>query len=512
MASMAPKAPEAPQAPDAADTTTDPYLWLEDVTGEEALDWVRARNEPTKAQFCGGESEDEFERMRTEALEVLDTDARIPYVRRRGDYLYDFWRDANNPRGLWRRTTLESYRTDAPEWDVLIDVDELGRTDNKKWVWAGADVIEPEFTRALIRLSPGGSDAVIVREFDMVTREFVADGFELPEAKSQVGWDDPDTILVGTDFGPDSMTESGYPRIVKRWRRGTPLSDAEMIFQGAHTDVSAGGSTDRTPGFERTFVSRSLDFWNRQRYELRGTELIPLDVPTDASSMSVHREWLLIELRTDWSPKAGADDAAKTYRAGSLLAANYDDFLSGTSDLHVVFEPDEHTCLYHYAWVRDRLLMVSLADVASQVEIVTPGSWRREPIAGIPASTNNRDRRRRRHRRRVLPGLQRLRCTVAAAARHRRFRDDAAGADQVRTHLLRRPKHLGITAFRDIRRRNVDPVLPGAPHRLRWTRPDFALRLRGLRDIQYPGLQRRDGPAMAGPRRHLRPGQYPRRR
>lgn len=138
MASMAPKAPEAPQAPDAADTTTDPYLWLEDVTGEEALGWVRARNEPTKAQFCGGESEDEFERMRTEALEVLDTDARIPYVRRRGDYLYDFWRDANNPRGLWRRTTLESYRTDAPEWDVLIDVDELGRTDNKKWVWAGA--------------------------------------------------------------------------------------------------------------------------------------------------------------------------------------------------------------------------------------------------------------------------------------------------------------------------------------------------------------------------------------
>ncbi|QYL27425.1 Prolyl endopeptidase [Mycobacterium shottsii] len=388
MASMAPKAPEAPQAPDAADTTTDPYLWLEDVTGEEALDWVRARNEPTKAQFWGGESEDEFERMRTEALEVLDTDARIPYVRRRGDYLYDFWRDANNPRGLWRRTTLESYRTDAPEWDVLIDVDELGRTDDKKWVWAGADVIEPEFTRALISLSPGGSDAVVVREFDMVTREFVADGFELPEAKSQVGWDDPDTILVGTDFGPDSMTESGYPRIVKRWRRGTPLSDSEMIFQGARTDVSAGGSTDRTPGFERTFVSRSLDFWNRQRYELRGTKLIPLDMPTDASSMSVHREWLLIELRTDWSPKAGADDAAKTYHAGSLLAANYDDFLGGTRDLHVVFEPDEHTCLYHYAWVRDRLLMVSLADVASQVEIVTPGSWRREPIAGIPASTN----------------------------------------------------------------------------------------------------------------------------
>ncbi|WP_253861622.1 prolyl oligopeptidase family serine peptidase [Mycobacterium asiaticum] len=360
----------------------DPYLWLEDVTGDEALEWVRARNEPTKSEFCQGE----FETMRTEALEVLDTDARIPYVRRRGDYLYDFWRDATNPRGLWRRTTLESYRTDAPEWDVLIDVDELGRADDKNWVWAGADVIEPELTRALVSLSPGGSDAVVVREFDMATREFVANGFELPEAKSQIGWDDPDTVLVGTDFGPDSMTESGYPRILKRWRRGTPLTDAETIFEGERTDVSAGGGKDRTPGFERIFVGRSVDFWNRQRYELRGTELIPIEVPTDVSSMSVHREWLLIDLRTDWTV------GTTTYRAGSLLAANYDEFLSGARNLHVVFEPDEHTCLYHYAWTKDRLLLVSLADVASRVEIVTPpkpgGDWRREPVRDLPESTN----------------------------------------------------------------------------------------------------------------------------
>jgi prolyl oligopeptidase len=360
----------------------DPYLWLEEVTGGEALDWVRARNEPTKAEFCGGEFEAEFERMRTEALEVLDTDARIPYVRRRGEHLYDYWRDATNPRGLWRRTTLESYRTDAPEWDVLIDVDALGRADDVNWVWGGATVIEPEFTRALVSLSRGGSDAVVVREFDMLTREFLADGFELPEAKSQIAWDDMDTVLVGTDFGHGSLTDSGYPRIVKRWRRGTPLAEAETIFEGAPTDVSAGGSKDRTPGFERTFVGRSTDFWNSERYELRGSELIHLDVPSDVSSLSIHREWLLIDLRTDWAV------AGTTYRAGSLLAANYDEFLSGSRELHVVFEPDEHTCLYHYAWTRDRLLMVSLADVASRVEIVTPGSWQREPISGLPASTN----------------------------------------------------------------------------------------------------------------------------
>jgi prolyl oligopeptidase len=356
----------------------DPYLWLEEVSGEEALDWVRARNEPTLTEFCDAD----FERMRTEALEVLDTDARIPYVRRRGEYLYDFWRDATNPRGLWRRTTLDSYRTDSPEWEVLIDVDELGRGDGQKWVWAGASVIEPELTLALINLSPGGSDAVVVREFDMLAREFVAGGFELPEAKSQVGWDDPDNVLVGTDFGPDSLTESGYPRIVKRWSRGTPLTDAATIFEGSRTDVSAGGSSDRTPGFERTFVGRSIDFWNRERYQLRGSELIPIDVPTDTSSLSIHREWLLIDLRTDWTV------GANTYRAGSLLAANYDNFLSGTRELQVVFEPDEHTCLHQYAWTRDRLLLVTLADVASRVEIVSPGTWRREPISGIPPATN----------------------------------------------------------------------------------------------------------------------------
>ncbi len=389
MASMTSQAHAAPE------DTQDPYLWLEDVTGDEALDWVRARNAPTLARF----RDENFERMRTEALEVLDTDARIPYVVRRGEHLYNFWRDAANPRGLWRRTTLDSYRTESPEWDVLIDVDELGRADGEKWVWAGAGVIYPEYTRALVSLSRGGSDASIVREFDMLTRQFVDDGFALPEAKSQVSWADPDTVLVGTDFGPDSLTDSGYPRVVKRWRRGTPLAEAETVFEGARSDVNVVASTSRIPGYERTLIGRALDFWNEEVYELRGSELIRIDAPTDAS-VSLHREWLLIELRSEWSL------GEATYTAGSLLAANYDEFLAGTAQLLVVFEPDEHTALNHYAWTRDRLLIVSLVDVASRVEIVTPpsrddplrpapprlrsspGDWRREPLAGIPAANN----------------------------------------------------------------------------------------------------------------------------
>jgi prolyl oligopeptidase len=359
------------------DDTADPFLWLEDITGDDALDWVRRHNEPTLAELRG----ERFEQMRTEALEVLDTDARIPYVRRRGDWLYNFWRDAANPRGLWRRTTLERYRTDTPDWEVVIDLDALAADEDENWVWAGAKVIEPDHSLALITLSRGGSDAAVVREFDMRTGEFVVDGFEVPEAKTQVSWEDDKTVLIGTDWGEDSLTESGYPRLVKRWHRGTPLEDAETLFSGAHSDVIVAASRDRTPGFERTILSRAVDFFNDEVYELRDGEFIRIDAPTDAT-VSVHRDWLLIELRTDWHTATGS------YRAGSLLAANYDEFLSGTADLHVVFEPDDHTSLNQYAWTKDKLVIVTLADVVSRVQTVTPGSWVTEPVPGIPDNTN----------------------------------------------------------------------------------------------------------------------------
>ncbi|MEI6252905.1 MAG: prolyl oligopeptidase family serine peptidase [Mycobacteriaceae bacterium] len=355
----------------------DPYLWLENIDDEDALGWVRERNAATVAAF----TDDDFQLMRAEALEVLDTDTRIPYVGRRGDYLYNFWRDAANPRGLWRRTTLDSYRTDSIGWDVIVDVDELARTDGENWVWAGADVIEPDHTLALVSMSRGGSDASVVREFDMRTRCFVEGGFELSEAKSRVTWEDHDTVLVGTDFGPGSLTESGYPRIVKRWRRGQPLADADTLFTGSPSDVLVSAGVDRTPGYERTLISRAIDFFNDETYQLRSGELVRIDAPTDAT-VSVHRDWLLIELRTDWH--TGTAD----YSAGSLLAADYEQFLSGTAELSVVFEPDEHTCLHQYAWTRDRLVMVTLADVASRVEVVTPGSWTRSPMSGIESSTN----------------------------------------------------------------------------------------------------------------------------
>ncbi len=214
--------------------TDDPYLWLEDVSGEEALTWVRERNDETLASLATGQR---FEDLKAGIRAVLDSDERIPYVHRRGDRLYNFWQDATHPRGLWRRTTLDSYRTADPDWEILLDVDALGAEESENWVWQGAAVLRPDFRRCLVQLSRGGADASVVREFDLEEKAFVEDGFVLPEAKTNVGWIDLDTIYVGTDFGPGSLTNSGYPRVAKVWRRGTPLSEAVTVYEGKPDDV-----------------------------------------------------------------------------------------------------------------------------------------------------------------------------------------------------------------------------------------------------------------------------------
>jgi prolyl oligopeptidase len=354
----------------------DPYLWLEDVGGEEALAWVRAQNERTIGELA---SSAEFERTRAEILEVLDSDDRIPYVQRRGDLLYNYWQDAEHPRGLWRRTTLKSYRTDRPDWDVLLDVDALGAAEGENWVWKGAIVHRPEHRRALLQLSRGGADAAVVREFDLETRTFVEDGFQLPEAKSIVGWLDADTLYVGTDFGPDSLTNSGYPKLTKQWRRGTPLTEAALVYSGKPEDIWVRASRDSTEGFERSFVERSLTFYSSEKF-LRADdgELVRIDVPDD-SEFDVHREWLLVTLRTPWTVDG------TTFPAGSLVAGNFDDYLAGGRDLTALFTPDEHTSLSYHTWTRNHLIISTLQDVQTRMDVLTPGpdGWTREPLAGV---------------------------------------------------------------------------------------------------------------------------------
>ncbi|MGV8873295.1 MAG: prolyl oligopeptidase family serine peptidase [Rhodococcus sp. (in: high G+C Gram-positive bacteria)] len=355
----------------------DPYLWLEEVTDEKALDWVRTRNAATTESLAG----EQFDVTEARIREVLDTDARIPYARRRGRFLYNFWRDAEHVRGLWRRTTMDEYRRETPAWDVLLDLDALADSEGENWVWGGAQVLRPDQRLALITLSRGGADATVVREFDIDSRTFRAPedgGFALPEAKTDIGWIDAETVFVGTDFGDGSMTESGYPRITKRWRRGTALQEAETVFEGAAQDISISSWHDRTPGFERDFVQRATDFYNSETYVLDGFALTRIPTPTDAST-SVHRNWLLVRTMTPWT----VEDT--THPAGALLAADFDQFMSGTTSLTVLFAPDAHTSLHQYAWTENHLLLVTLHDVRTQLHVLTPaaGTWDSTPLDGL---------------------------------------------------------------------------------------------------------------------------------
>ncbi|RZS30592.1 prolyl oligopeptidase [Herbihabitans rhizosphaerae] len=355
----------------------DEHEWLEDVTGEEALTWVRARNEETVAEIA---ATDEFTRLRDQLREVLDAEDRIPYVRRRGEFLYNFWTDAAHPRGLWRRTTLDEYRRDRPQWTVLIDVDALAEQEGENWVWEGAQVLRPGHRLALVELSRGGADATVVREFDLETLTFTDGGFALPEAKSSVGWIDADRVYVGTDFGPGALTTSGYPRIVKEWRRGTRLDEAVTVFEGKPDDVAVYGYHDPTPGYERDFVARSIDFYRTEKFLRTPDGLRRLEVPDDAEA-GVHRDWLLVRLRTPWTI------GGTTHAGGSLLAARFDDFMAGERSLLAVFEPDERTSLEDYTWTRNRLLLNTLTDVRTALWVLDPDDgWRGRPLGGIGAT------------------------------------------------------------------------------------------------------------------------------
>jgi prolyl oligopeptidase len=360
----------------AADSPPDPHAWLEDVTGERQLAWVRERNDRSTRAIAGGEA---FKPLESRILSILDSKEKIPAVTKIGERYYNFWRDADHPKGVWRRTTLADYRTPEPRWETVLDIDALAAAERENWVWHGATVLEPEDRRCLVSLSRGGADADVVREFNLETRTFVAGGFALPEAKSRVAWRGPDELLVGTDFGPGSLTASGYPRVVKAWPRGRPLAAAETIYEGRADDMAVGAFCDPTPGFEREFVTRQITFWTNELFLRRDGRLVKIAKPDDASA-GVHREWLLIELRTPWAV------GGTTYPAGALLAADFEAFVKGDRTLHVLFEPTDRSSLVAWAGTRHHVLLTTLDNVRSRVAVLThaDGRWRNELLAGVP--------------------------------------------------------------------------------------------------------------------------------
>ncbi|MFO1453902.1 MAG: prolyl oligopeptidase family serine peptidase [Lysobacterales bacterium] len=355
----------------------DPYAWLEDVSGAKSLDWVRARNAKAEADIAGSAS---FKTLEAQIRASLDSTAKIPGVEKIGAYYYNFWKDAQHQRGLWRRTTLDEYRKPEPAWETVLDLDALNAAEGTQWVWHGANCLRPKYQRCLIALSPGGSDADVTREFDLTTKQFVQDGFFRPEAKGGLGWIDENTVYVFTDFGAGTLTSSGYPRMVKQWTRGTPLASAKLVYAGKPDDMYISALHDDTPGFQRDFVSRTLAFYNDELY-LRGADgqLTKVDAPNSAQK-GVHKDWLLLELREPYT--AGG----KTYAAGALIATHFDAFMAGKRDFSVLFAPTDHAALASYAWTKDHLILNVMDDVKNRLSVFTPGKqgWGSTAFVGAP--------------------------------------------------------------------------------------------------------------------------------
>ena len=359
-------------------TTDDPHVWLEDVSGEKALDWVKARNEKAKQRI---ESDPSFEKLRNDLLEILDSNARIPFVAKNGEFYYNFWRDKKNERGLWRRTTLSEYKKAEPNWEVLLDLDALGKTEGENWVWKGASLLRPDYTRALVTLSRGGADADVTREFDLVKKEFIADGFQRPESKGGMSWIDLDHVFVSTDFGAGTMTDSGYPRIAKIWTRGKPMEEAVTVYEGTATDMSIGAAHDDSPGFERDFVTRNIAFYNDELYWLKDRkDLVKIDVPNTANK-SVFHQYLLVELREPWTI------GDNKYAAGSLLVTKFDDFMAGNRSFDTLFAPTDTTALSSFGFTKDAMFINVLEDVKNRIYVLksTDKGWSKEPLRGAPS-------------------------------------------------------------------------------------------------------------------------------
>jgi prolyl oligopeptidase len=356
----------------------DPFLWLEDVTGERALAWVRERNALTEAALMARPGFAERERA---IREVLDSRDHIPTISRIGDRVYNLWRDAANPRGLWRRTTLEEYRKPQPAWETVLDLDALGKSEGENWVWGGATCHGPTYRRCLLQLSRGGADAAVVREFDLTGKRFVPateGGFTLPEAKSLTAWADEDSLWVGTDFGPGSLTQSGYPRVVKRWRRGTPLAEAVTAYEGRAEDVYAFVIVDRTPGFERTVFFRAPDFYNTEVALQQENGLLPLPKPADAT-LRFWRSHVLMDLRSDWHT------GDQRFPRGALVVADAAAYLAGAARWTLLFAPSATRSLVDTGTTRSRLILNVLDNVANRLEEWTPpdrpgAAWTRREV------------------------------------------------------------------------------------------------------------------------------------
>ena len=390
---------EAPStaAPTSSEKPEDENLWLEDITGEEQISWVQDQNAKTLNRF----RDELFDSLSSELRTALDSDDRIPMVTKRGDRYYNFWRDEANPKGLWRRTTWDSYRTPAPDWEILLDLDELAAVEDTGWVWSGAMVRRSDNRRALVQLSPDGGDSRRVREFDLEDKSFVDGGFDLPAAKTQLAWLDDDTVIVATETDEDSLTTSSYPRQARVLKRGQSISEAPIIAEVPRDHVAVFVGSDVRPGAEttdRAIVVDAIDFFNSRvgfldlddiragdgslsaEPQVWENALISIDVPTDVE-VGIERDLVLFRPQSSW------DAGTTAVPAGGFAVADIAEVRAGEFNPRVIFAPDEHTSLQSFTFTRDYLVLELLADVQSQLRVLDLGNdFAATTLPGVPAN------------------------------------------------------------------------------------------------------------------------------
>lgn len=341
----------------------DPFIWLEEARSPEALEWVAKENERTLAAF---EADPRYAKLKADALAIFDSEDRIPFVSFRPDGLYNFWQDKANPKGVLRRTTLDSYRTDKPEWEVVLDIDALAKAEGKEWVYQGMTCLPPALTKCMVALSDGGEDATIMREFDTTTKQFVEGGFVL-DAKSQGGidWIDEDTLLVGRSFGEGTLTESEYPFTSRVWKRGTAIADAPEIFRGEAKDVWAGASLlrDNTGTIHARTAFRGVSFHESLYYVEKDGQWLQLDIPKKASPYGIVDGHVLVSTDVDWTVDG------QTFPADSLIAMDLEEWKANPNGAKktLVWAPGERQTKQGGAITGNALFVTLLDNVVGKV-------------------------------------------------------------------------------------------------------------------------------------------------
>jgi prolyl oligopeptidase len=353
----------------------DPYLWLEEVEGERALAFVAQQNQATLEKFGGAR----FAADRDTLTDIFDRPDNIPFVTRRGRFLYNLWKDANNPRGLWRRTTLDEFRSPDPTWETILDVDKLAADESEDWIVSWVQTLPGNQARAILSLSRGGSDAAVLREFDIDTKSFVKDGFLLPEAKGSAAWLDADTLLLSSAFGEGMATTSGYAKTIRLWRRGTDVGQAPLLFETTPENMGVFLDVDRTADTPRIWFVERLGFFDANLWLGDATgPTTKLDLPTDVWA-ETHRDWLAVKLRAGWT--AGG----RTFAPDTVLGISLSAFLAGDRNFAIVFEPAPRRALQGLFWSAGRLVLSILDELNPVFEVLAPSGagWARTSLPGL---------------------------------------------------------------------------------------------------------------------------------